>query len=116
MLRRVTHVLIAFILALAVTMSVGVRAMPMPTAPGGMAGDQPCQNCPQPDPAGTMNPDKMPACQALACTGALAMLPAPMLAHGRVQFRVAYLLAPPTRWADTAPAPDPFPPRAIVLL
>jgi hypothetical protein len=110
------RVLIAFVVALAVTMPVSARAMPMPTAEGGMATGQPCQNCPQPDQTGNMNPDKMPACQALACAGTLAMLPTPALSHWRVQFRVAYPHASPARWADAAPAPAPFPPRPIVLL
>lgn len=30
--------------------------------------------------------------------------------------RVAYLMAPPARWVDARPAPEPFPPRPIVLL
>jgi hypothetical protein len=107
--------LIAFIVTVAVTMSAGARAMPMPPALDGMAADQPCQNCPQPDGTGNTNPDKMPACQMLACTVALAMLPAPTLVHRRIQFSVAYVLAPPARWADAAPTPDPFPPRPIVL-
>ena len=75
------HVLIAFIVAMATTMPAGVRAMPMPSAGSGMAADQPCQNCPQPNQTGNMNPDKMPACQALACADALAMLPTPALVH-----------------------------------
>ena len=116
MLRRVTRVLITFVVALAVTMPVGVRAMPMPMAPGGMATDQPCQNCPQPDQTGNMNPDKMPACQALTCTGVLAVLPTPTLVPGHIQFRVVYLQIPPVRWAKAVPAPDPFPPKPIALL
>jgi hypothetical protein len=114
MLRRAMRVLIAFVVALAVTMPVGARAMP--TAPDGMATDQPCQNCPQRDQTGNMNPDKMPPCEALVCAGALAMLPTPAVSHWRVQFRIAYPLAPPAHWVDATPAPDPFPPRPIVLL
>jgi hypothetical protein len=116
MLRRATRVLIAFLVALAVTMPAGARAMPMPAMSDGVAADQPCQKCPQPDQTGNTTPDKMPACQAFVCASALATLPAPALVPGRIQFRIAYALARPARWADTAPAPDPFPPRPIVLL
>lgn len=116
MLRRVTRVLIALVIALAATMPVGVRAMPMPSAGNGMAADQPCPSCPQRPQSGDMNPDKMPACQILACAGPLAMLPTPLLAHGQAFFRVAYLKAPPAHWTDAGPAPDPFPPRPIALL
>jgi hypothetical protein len=115
MLRRATRVLIAFVVALAVTMRIGVRAMPMTTAPDGTATEQPCQNCPQPDQTGNMNPDKMPACQALTCISVLAVLPTPTLVHGHILFRVVYLQISPARWAEAVPAPDPFPPRPIAL-
>lgn len=108
--------LIALVIALAAMMPVGAPAMAMPSAVNGMAADQPCPNCPQHPQSGHMNPDKMPACQVLACAGPLAMLPPPVLAHPQALLRVAYLKAPPARWADARPAPDPFPPRPIVLL
>jgi hypothetical protein len=114
MLRQAARVLISFVVALAVTMPVGAFGMPM--APNGMVADQPCQNCPQPDQTGNVNPNNMPACQVLACAGALAMLPTLALSHWHVQFRVVYPLAPPAHWADAAPAPNPFPPKPIVLL
>jgi hypothetical protein len=59
------RVLIALIVVLATTMPDGVHAMPMLSALDGMAGHQPCPSCPQQ--TGHMNPDKMPACQILAC-------------------------------------------------
>ena len=116
MLRRVTHVLIAVVIALAATMPAGVRAMPMPSAVNGMAAHQPCPSCPQHPQSGDTNPDKMPACQILACAGSLAMLPTPVLVQEQAFLRVAYLKTPSARWTDARPAPDPFPPRPIVLL
>ncbi len=116
MFRRVMCGLIAFVVTLA-TLPIGARAMPMPSTSGGMLMDQPCQNCPQPDQTGNTTPDKMPpVCQALACAGMLAMLPEPARVPERVQFRVLYSPVPSARWAAAAPAPDPFPPRPIVLL
>jgi hypothetical protein len=114
MFRRAMQVLIALIVVLATTMPVGVHAMPMSSALDRMAGHQPCPSCPQP--TGHMNPDKMPACQILACAGPLAMLPTPVLAQEQAFFRVAYVKAPPARWTDARPAPEPFPPRPLVLL
>lgn len=116
MLRRVTHVLIALIIAMAATMPAGVRAMPMPSAVNGMAADQPCPSCPRHPQSGHINPDKMPTCQVLACAGPLAMLPGPVSVREQAFSRVSYLKAPPARWTDAGPAPDPFPPRPIVLL
>ena len=116
MLRRAVHVLIAAVIALAAVMPIGAHAMPMPSAANGMAADQPCPSCPQHRQSGDTNPGKMPACQILACAGPLAMLPAPILAHEQAFLRVAYLMAPPAHWAEARPAPDPFPPRPIVLV
>ena len=116
MLMRVTRVLMALIIVLAGTTPVGVHAMPMPPALNGMAADQPCPSCPQHPLTGDTNPDTMPACQILACAGPLAMLPTPVLVHGQTFSRVAYAKAPPARRTEAGPAPDPFPPRPIVLL
>jgi hypothetical protein len=116
MLRRITHVLIAVVIALAATMPASVHVMAMPSAVNGMAADQPCPSCPQHPQSGDTNPDKMPACQILACAGPLAMQSAPVLVHRQGFLRVVYLKTPPARWIDTGPAPDPFPPRPIVLL
>ena len=109
------HLLIAFIVALAAAMPAGVRAMPMLPAGSGM-GDQPCQNCPQPNPTGNTSPDKMAPCQAFACTNVLATLPTATPIRARVRFGVAYVQPPSARWTETTPAPDPFPPRPVVLL
>ncbi len=116
MLTRVMRMVMAFIVALAATMPVGVHAMPMPSALNGMAAQQPCPSCPQHPLTGHMNPGAMPACQILVCAGPLAMLPAPVLAHGKAFLWVAYVKAAPARWTDAVPAPEPFPPRPIVLL
>jgi hypothetical protein len=113
---RVIRMVIAVVVALAVTMPVGARAKPMPAADmNGKTIEQPCQNCPQPDQTGGTTPDKMPACQMFACVGSAVLLPAVAIAPGRVHFRVAYLGTPPAHWTQAAPAPDPFPPKSIVL-
>jgi hypothetical protein len=73
--------LLALIVAFAVAMPVSLRAMPMAMSAdnmAGMAGDQPCQECPQPQ-HGNTAPDKMPGCPALACISAPAVLPMPAL-------------------------------------
>jgi hypothetical protein len=113
MFRRTISTLVALVVVLATAMPGGLYAMPMP--PSGMDADQPCQNCPQPDQSGNTNPDKMPVCQVLMCVGAMAVLPTPTMAQARAEFRVAYAQAPAARWTEAAPAPDPFPPRPIVL-
>src|SRR6266542_3918493 len=84
---RVIRMVIALVVAFAVTMPVGVGAMPMPTADmNGKTLEQPCQNCPQPDQTGGTTPDKMPACQVFACVGSAVLLPAVAVAPGRVLF------------------------------
>lgn len=113
--RRLTHVLLAFIFALAVTLPVSVRAMPMPAGMGGTGIQQHCPTCPHPARTNT-SPDKMPACQILACAGAVATRPSPALLPGRVLRHSAYLAAAPVRWTAAARAPDPFPPRPIALV
>jgi hypothetical protein len=120
MLRRAIRVLIAFLVALGLAMPAGVSAMPMPGTMMSMgmakAVDQACQHCPQPHHPGSTSPDKMPACQALACISASAVLPSPMLLPGRMLLGTAYVSTVPARLAGAEPAPDPFPPRSIVLL
>jgi len=115
MLRRFAHVLIALVVAMATTVPLGLRAMPMPDDMAGMVFRQPCQNCPQPHQTGTMSPEKMPACPAFSCLGAVAVLPAPVLLPERTPLLAIYLMTPPVRWAAALRAPDPFPPRPIAL-
>ncbi|HZV07000.1 MAG TPA: hypothetical protein VE999_18100 [Gemmataceae bacterium] len=118
MAKSVARALLVLIVALAVTMPVGVRAMPMAMSGdhmAGMAGDQPCQNCPDEHQSGSTAPDKMPACAALACISAPAVLPMPAAFLGRVALRADYVWPPAARLAGADPAPDPFPPRPIVL-
>ena len=112
---RVIRMVIALVVALAMTMPVGVRAMPMPADMIGATLEQPCPNCPQPDQTGGTTPDKMPACPVFACGAAAVLLPATAIAPGRVLYRVTFLGAPPARWTEAAPAPEPFPPKPIVL-
>ena len=118
MAKSVARTFLVLIVALAVAMPVSVRAMPMATAGGnmaGMAGDQPCQKCPQPQHSGSTVPDRMPTCPALACIAAPAVLPVPALLPGRIVLRTDYMWPPAARLAGADPAPDPFPPRPIVL-
>lgn len=107
--------LIAFLVALGLTMPAGVRAMPMPATMIGMAMtvDQPCQRCPQP---GSTTPGKVPACQAMACISVPAVLPSPVLLPARVLFGPTYASPLTAGMAGAEPTPDPFPPRPIILL
>ncbi|MDQ2805292.1 MAG: hypothetical protein M3Y41_22410 [Pseudomonadota bacterium] len=106
--------LIAFIVALAATMPVGARGMPMSADAMGMAIHNGCQTCPH-DQTGS-NPGKMPACQVLACASVIAVLPVPALLPVRILLYATYLTALPVRWTAAPPAPDPFPPRPVVLI
>jgi hypothetical protein len=115
MLMRLTHLLLALVVALATSMSVSARAMPMAANMTGMTVERHCPNCPHERRSGT-NPDQMPACQVLACAGAVAILTAPALPPVRVLLRTAYPVALSVHWAAAPLAPDPFPPRPIVLV
>jgi hypothetical protein len=109
------HVLVALAVVLAVATPVGVRAMPMPLDMTGAAQHEPCQNCPDPSQSGTTSPGKMLACPLLACVRAPATLPNPVLVPEGVAFRVTYQVPAASRWSESSPAPDPFPPRPTVL-
>lgn len=118
MAKSVAHMLLALIVALAVAMPVSVHAMPMAMSDGnmaGMAGDQPCQKCPEQHQAGNTAPAKMPACPALACVAAPAVLPMPTRLLDRVALRTDHVWPPAAQLAGADSAPDPFPPRPIVL-
>jgi hypothetical protein len=117
MAQSVARMLLALIVALAVAMPVSLRAMPMTMSGSNMArmaGDQPCQNCPEQQ-HGNTAPDKMPGCPVLACITAPAVLPMPALVPGRIALRADHVWPPDARLAGADPAPDPFPPRPIVL-
>jgi hypothetical protein len=118
MVKSVARMLLALIVAFAVTVPVSVRAMPMAMSAdnmAGMAGDQPCEKCPQQQQHGNTAPDKMPGCPTLACISAPAVLPMPALLQERVAVRVGHVWSPDAQLAGADPAPDPFPPRPIVL-
>ena len=104
------HVLLAVVVALATTLSVGARAMPMAMGMTATAMHKDCPNCPDPPRTGG-NPDKMLACQV--CVGMTAMLPSPAMLPGRVLPPATYLMVLPVRWTGAPPAPDPFPPRPV---
>lgn len=115
--KSVLRMLFVLIVAFAVATPMSVRAMPMVMSGdnmAGMAGDQPCQNCPEPQHGNTV-PDRMPGCPALACISALAVLPMPALLQERVAVRADRVWPLEARLAGADLAPDPFPPRPIVL-
>lgn len=120
--RSVAQVLIAFIVAFAVAMPAGARVMPkvgagMPMSIGMMekAADQPCQNCPDHQ-SGSTTPDRMPGCPALACIATPAVIASPTLIPERVSYRAEYAWSVTAHLTGADPAPDPFPPRPVVLL
>jgi hypothetical protein len=122
MLSSVTRVLIALIVAFAVAMPAGARVMPMvgngmPMSMSMMekAADQPCRNCPD-NQSGSTTPDKVPGCPALACIAAPAVIASPTLLPERVSYRTEYAWPVTAFRAGADPAPDPFPPRPVVLL
>jgi len=118
MARSIARVIFAFIVALAVAMPVSASATPMVMFGdhiAGMAGDQPCRNCSDQHQSGSTAPDKMPVCPAFACIIAPAVLPMRAQLPGPIAFRADYVRLPDARLAGADPAPDPFPPRPIVL-
>jgi hypothetical protein len=119
MARSVIRMLIVLIVALATAMPAGALVMPAAgtaTHMAGMAADQPCQNCPQPDQPGGTSPDKMPGCPALACMTAPAVLPSPTLLPGHVVFPAEYAWPATALLTGTEPVLDPFPPRPALFL
>ncbi len=117
MAKLAARAFLLLIVAFAVTMPVSVRAMPMAVSwdhMTGMAGDQPCQNCPQPQQHGSTAFDKMPACPVLACISAPAVLPIPAAFPRGIALPADYVWPLGVRLAAVDPAPDPFPPRPIV--
>jgi hypothetical protein len=115
MIERLLHVLVALAVVIATVMPGHVQAMPMPSGMGGMGQHQLCQNCPEPSASGTTSPAKMLVCPLLACVSIPATLPTPVFLPGRVAFRVTFQVPTASHWTEASPAPDPFPPRPIVL-
>src|SRR2546423_12728832 len=123
MVRSAIRVFLVVIIAFAIAMPAGAGVKPMagmamPRSAGmmGHATSEPCQNCPQPNQPGGMSPDKMPGCPVLACVVCPALLPSPTVLPGSAVFRTEYAGPVTVLFAGTDPAPDPFPPRPIVLL
>ena len=120
MLRRLALVLMVVVFTQAVMVPGGARATVMPVGTTGqttLAQTMPasCGECLPPTHPGT-NPDRMPVCHSLACAGPAAVLPTPAVVPARTRLRVAYRLPSPVRWTAASPAPDPLPPRPIVLV
>jgi hypothetical protein len=120
MLRPVARMLIALAVALAVAMPAGATMLPMSGKAMSMAADmiensvdQPCQNCPGPHQQGGM--EKMPGCPAFTCTVVPAVLPGALLITDRVAVKAGYLRPVAAYLAGADPAPDPFPPRPVVI-
>lgn len=122
MVRVIARLLVLLLVVVAMAMPAGAGVMPMvgkvmPMAAGAMGkmAGQPCQNCPQPDRSGTTSPGKIP-CPALACITAPAVLPSPALLPGRIVLKAAYAWPIAAGLVGADPAPDPFPPRPVVLV
>lgn len=115
MLRRLTQVLIVFMVAFAATMPISVRAMPMVASMTGPALQQGCQGCLQHQPR-SAQPDGMLACPMLGCAGSFIAQPSVALVPTPTSRRIAGVKVPVIGWAEAALIPDPFPPRPIVLL
>jgi hypothetical protein len=109
------HFLLALVVALATAVPVGARAMPMPGDMTQTGMQRHCPNCPNESRAGA-NPHKMPACSALACSSTIATLTTPTLLPERGIVRISYPASLPDHWTAAQSAPDPFPPRSIVLV
>jgi hypothetical protein len=109
------HLLLALIVALATAVPVDARAMPMAGDMTQTGMQQHCPTCPNDSRSGT-NPHKMPACSALACFATVATLTAPTLLPEPGILRISYPASLPAHWTAVQSAPDPFPPRSIVLV
>ena len=114
-LKRLTLVLtaVAFVLATALPNSLAAARM---AGGGAMVGsvEEPCSNCPGKTPAGN---DIAPmACGALACTGVAIGLPTHAVPSLPAGGALGYPPRPVVETVGLSPAPDPFPPRATVLL
>ena len=119
-MRRLAPVLVAFLFALAAMLPAAGPAMPMQMGPmtAGMAGaglHKDCADCPHAPRTGTA-PDRMQACQIMACAAAVAVLPAPAWLPSRVLTGTAHPRPSVRAWAGAQPAPDPLPPRPIALV
>jgi hypothetical protein len=113
MLSRLTRALIALLVALAVSPPVGAQALPTPaTAPEVSSVDvgHPCQSCP--DIAGS---GMTGLCSVASCVGPMILPPGVHTGNNRLFRRVGFPGAIEARLAGAAPAPEPFPPKPIVL-
>ena len=116
MLRWLAPAVLAVVFMLVAALPRGADALPMPASMTGMSGMvQPhCPGCPPPPAHTGTNRGKMPACQVLACAGAVALLPTAALLPGRALRGTVHPRPLAHRWASVRPVPDPFPPRTLV--
>ena len=115
MLRWLAPAVLAVVFMLVAALPRGADALPMPASMSGTVIQPHCPSCPPPAHPGA-NPEKMPACQVLVCAGAVAVLPTASLLPGRVLLGIVHPQLLARRWTGARPAPDPFPPRTIVLV
>lgn len=74
---------------------------------------QPCKHCPDHQ---LPSSGKMTLCSILACAGPVMASQATGVLSNHPAQRVVYSAVLPARLAGATPAPDPFPPKPIVLL
>ena len=89
--------------------------MSMQTGPMATGAGEPCQQCPD-QPVPSPMAGKVALCPMLACVGPLLVLPTVNAIGTRITYRITYPAPVRARFAGATPAPDPFPPRPIVLL
>lgn len=123
MLKSAVRLLITLFVVFAVAIPASARFMPISAAATpvvgsmtGMAAGQPCPACPRPDQPGSSIPYKMLLCPAMACVAAPTLPTSPTLLSRRVVFRMDYGWPAPAHLAGINLAPEPFPPKSILLL
>jgi hypothetical protein len=95
---------VAFVLAASLPSAVPALAMPM---------EKPCSGCADKAPGGN-DPGKM-VCGALACAGVAIGLPTLPIPYQPAFAELIHLSATRPETIGAAPAPDPFPPRPVIL-
>jgi hypothetical protein len=95
---------VAFVLATSLPNTAPASAMPT---------GKPCSGCADKAPAGNDLGKMM--CGALACAGVAIGLPARPMPYQPAFAKLTYMSAPARETIGAVPAPDPFPPRPIVL-
>ena len=108
----VARILMAVVVVLATAAPASVSTMTMPLATG--AADQGCDLCPHQPMNGGTSDQRLP-CSLLACPSPIIALPATALLYVPAFARIEYVVGPPAHNAGVTRAPDPVPPRPILL-